>query len=227
MENGLGWFTSLESTHPITGFAHGIAGIAWSLMELAARTGIERYRTAAVEGFIYESSRYSPEARNWVENIGGVELRTQKDMPSMTWCYGGPGIGMARAAAMKHSDHPVIRCDLERAIETTLSRGPGTNHCLCHGDLGNLDFLFQAAMATGSRELAEKVDGLTNQVIASIRQYGWLCGVPLGVESPALMNGLAGICYGLLRLADPERVPSVLALEPPTGAADRIQSNLK
>jgi type 2 lantibiotic biosynthesis protein LanM len=227
MTNGLGWFTSLESTHPITGFAHGIAGIAWSLMELAARTGIEKYRTAAVEGFVYESSRYSPEARNWVENIGGVELRTQKDMPSMTWCYGGPGIGMARAAAMKHSDHPVIRRDLERAIETTLSRGPGTNHCLCHGDLGNLDFLLQAAMATGSRELAEKVDDLTSQIIASIRKYGWLCGVPLGVESPALMNGLAGICYGLLRLADPERVPSVLTLEPAHGAADAIQSNLE
>jgi lantibiotic modifying enzyme len=124
---------------------------------------------------------------------------------------------MARAAAMKHSDHPVIRRDLERAIETTLSRGPGTNHCLCHGDLGNLDFLLQATTATGNRELAEKIDELTNQILASIRKYGWLCGVPLGVESPALMNGLAGICYGLLRLADPEKVPSVLTLEPPTG----------
>jgi lantibiotic modifying enzyme len=29
------------------------------------------------------------------------------------------------------------------------------------------------------------------------------------------MLGLAGIGYGLLRLADPARVPSVLALAPP------------
>ena len=29
------------------------------------------------------------------------------------------------------------------------------------------------------------------------------------------MAGLAGIGYGLLRLAAPERVPSVLLLEPP------------
>jgi hypothetical protein len=29
------------------------------------------------------------------------------------------------------------------------------------------------------------------------------------------MNGIAGIGYGLLRLADPDRVPSILALAPP------------
>jgi hypothetical protein len=32
------------------------------------------------------------------------------------------------------------------------------------------------------------------------------------------MNGFAGIGYGLLRLAEPERVPSVLRLEGPGGA---------
>jgi len=31
------------------------------------------------------------------------------------------------------------------------------------------------------------------------------------------MTGLAGIGYGLLRLAEPKRVSSVLALEPPRG----------
>jgi type 2 lantibiotic biosynthesis protein LanM len=218
MENGLGWFTNLETTHPITGFAHGTAGIAWALLELAAQTGTEKYRTAALEGFAYESSRYSSQAGNWVESADGAELRTQIAIaPSMAWCYGAPGIGMTRAAAMKHTDHPIIRHDLERAIEATISRGPGTNHSLCHGDLGNLDFLLQAAAATGSTELAQKVDEWTNQIIASIKKYGWLCGVPLGVESPALMNGLAGICYGLLRLADPERVPCVLTLSAAVG----------
>jgi lantibiotic modifying enzyme len=29
------------------------------------------------------------------------------------------------------------------------------------------------------------------------------------------MNGLSGIGYGLLRLADPDRVPSLLTFEPP------------
>lgn len=217
MENGLGWFTNVETTHPITGFAHGTAGIAWALLELGAQTGIEKYRTAALEGFTYESSRYSSLLGNWVESGDRTELRTQiTKAPSMAWCYGAPGIGMTRAAAMKHTDHPVIRHDLERAVEATIGRGPGTNYSLCHGDLGNLDFLLQAAEATGSHELAQRVDEFTNQILARISKYGWLCGVPLGIESPALMNGLAGICYGLLRLAEPERVPSVLTLSPAT-----------
>jgi lantibiotic modifying enzyme len=48
-----------------------------------------------------------------------------------------------------------------------------------------------------------------------IDRHGPLCATPGGVETPGLMLGLAGIGYGLLRLADPDRVPSVLALEAP------------
>jgi len=132
----------------------------------------------------------------------------------MAWCYGAPGIGLARVAAMKYVDDPIVREDLERAIHATSSFGPGANHSLCHGDLGNLDFLLQASQIAGSPQLAMKVDELTNQILASMKKYGWLCGVPLAVESPALMNGLAGICYGLLRMAAPYRVPSVLTLSP-------------
>jgi class II lanthipeptide synthase len=215
MENGLGWFTNLKTTSPITGFAHGSAGMAWALLELAAQTGNQNYRIAALAAIDYENSRYSPEARNWTDHASGLELGTQKSIgPSMAWCYGAPGIGMARAAAMKHCDDPIIRQSLELALQATIAHGPGANHSLCHGDLGNLDFLLQASQATGSPELAQTVDRLANQIIASMKKYGWLCGVPLGVESPALMNGLAGICYGLLRLADSDRVPSVLTLSP-------------
>ncbi|MBW4699013.1 MAG: hypothetical protein KME03_14150 [Aphanocapsa lilacina HA4352-LM1] len=42
-----------------------------------------------------------------------------------------------------------------------------------------------------------------------------LCGVSNGFETPGLMNGLAGIGYGLLRMAVPNYVPSILTLEAP------------
>jgi lantibiotic modifying enzyme len=42
------------------------------------------------------------------------------------------------------------------------------------------------------------------------------------VESPGLMTGLAGIGYGLLRLAKPARVPSILTLEGPRGAQEDL-----
>jgi type 2 lantibiotic biosynthesis protein LanM len=212
-EGGLGWFNNIETVKPITGFAHGAAGIAWALLELAARTGNKKYQDTALQAIAYEHSQYSAAAGNWAENAPGSE---QQSGPAMAWCYGAPGIGMSRVAAMKYADHPIVREDLELAIQATLNYGPGANHSLCHGDLGNLDFLLQACQATASGELAQRVDELTNQVIASMQKYGWLCGVPLAVESPALMNGLAGICYGLLRMAEPDRVPSVLTLSPPS-----------
>ena len=55
-------------------------------------------------------------------------------------------------------------------------------------------------------------------MLDSMDERGWLCGVALGVETPGLMTGLAGIGYGLLRLADPHRVPDLLTVEPPVAA---------
>jgi type 2 lantibiotic biosynthesis protein LanM len=217
VEGGVGWFIkNIETVKPITGFAHGASGIAWALLELAARTGNTKYRDTALEAMLYEHGQYSSAAGNWAENAPGSEPGTEKETgPSMAWCYGAPGIGLARVAAIKHIDHPIVREDLQLAIQATLSYGLGANHSLCHGDLGNLDFLLQASQATGGQELGLKLDELTNQIIAGMKKYGWLCGVPLSVESPALMNGLAGICYGLLQIAAPDRVPSVLTLSPP------------
>lgn len=189
--------------------------MAWALMELAALTGNSRYRDTAVEAIQYEHGQFFPEAGNWAENAHGSEQSVKETGPSMAWCYGAPGIGMARVAAMKYVEHPKVHEDLQRAIGATLSCGFGANHSLCHGDLGNLDFLLQASQITGNQELSQKVDELTNRIIAGMKKHGWLCGVPLSVESPALMNGLAGICYGLLRIADPDRIPSVLTLSPP------------
>jgi len=78
-----------------------------------------------------------------------------------------------------------------------------------------LDFLVEAHDWLDEPDLAERIRIRTQAVLANIERDGFLCGTRGGVEAPALMNGLAGIGYGLLRLVSPERVPSVLALAPP------------
>ena len=52
-------------------------------------------------------------------------------------------------------------------------------------------------------------------ILESIEAHGWLYGLSKGAEPLGLMVGLAGIAYGLARLAAPERLPSVLCLAPP------------
>ncbi|MBV9021410.1 MAG: hypothetical protein JOZ71_11905, partial [Ktedonobacteraceae bacterium] len=64
----------------------------------------------------------------------------------------------------------------------------------------------------------ESLGRITAMVLDSIDEHGWVPGVPLGIETPGLMVGLAGIGYELLRLAAPQQVPSVLLLAPPSYA---------
>jgi len=44
----------------------------------------------------------------------------------------------------------------------------------------------------------------------------WSCGVNGGAETPNLMLGTAGIGYFYLRVAEPERTPSVLLVSSAT-----------
>lgn len=131
------------------------------------------------------------------------------------WCHGAAGVGLARLHSRPQLDDAETRTEIDIALKTTLAQGFGLSHCLCHGDLGNLKLLLQATQKLDDSQWGEHLQRITSSVLTSIGKNGWLCGNPMGVEDPGLMTGVAGIGYGLLRLAFPEHVPSVLMLEPP------------
>jgi type 2 lantibiotic biosynthesis protein LanM len=219
MERGIGWITPAPAKRPPSGFSHGAAGIAWALLKLSALTGDERFRAAALAGIEYERSLFSQEHGNWLDqretgNFWGRKGQTEPR--SITaWCYGAPGIGLARLDTLAELDDDETRSEIEAAVRHTTAQGFGQNHSLCHGDLGNIELLSEYARVSDERRYSSEVGRLTGVILESIERDGWLCGLPSGVESPGLMTGLAGIGYGLLRLAAPERVPSVLTLAPP------------
>jgi lantibiotic modifying enzyme len=210
MSPGLGWATPLAQ-RPLAGFSHGAAGIAWALIKLAALTGEPRFHDAASQALAYERKLFSEEAQNW------PDLREEANTPSYTtaWCHGATGIGLARLATLPYLDTPEIRKEIRVAVHTTIQAGFGHNHSLCHGDMGNLELLLQANCTLAIPQMQAPVARNASMVLKSIGEYGYLCGVPLGVENPGLMAGLAGIGYGLLRLAEPAAIPSVLVLDPP------------
>ncbi|GAB4239060.1 MAG: type 2 lanthipeptide synthetase LanM family protein [Stanieria sp.] len=219
MNQGIGWAIPMPNTEPLSGFAHGVAGIAWALLELSAITGEERFRKVALEGIAYERSLFLPQMGNWLDlrNFSETVLsdKTNQTKCMNAWCHGAPGIGLARLCSLPYIDDGEIRKEIKTALTTTLTRGFGYNHSLCHGDLGNLELLLQASQILDDSQWQTQVDQFAAMILESIDKYGWLCGVPLGVETPGLMTGLAGIGYQLMRLAKPEKVPSVLVLEPP------------
>ena len=213
MEHGVAWEGSAKFARPLAGLSHGAAGIAWALLELAAQTSDRRFRTTALDAIAYERSLFSTDAQNW------PDLRVLGEDGHATfmtaWCHGAPGIGVARLRSLPFLDDAEIRSEIATALSTTHALTHGQSHSLCHGSLGNLDLLLQAGEVPGGEQWRHEAYRSAGAILDAAERDGWRCGTPHGVESPGLMTGLAGIGYELLRLAAPDMVPSVLALQPP------------
>jgi len=217
---GWGWPAAAFSHRALGGFSHGAAGIGWALARLAVASGQSRFMRAAHEALAYDRSLRVPGGDHWRDMRGAGRLEGPADEERAgSWCHGAPGIALARLGLPKQAGgegDARIRRDLASALRSTRRRGFGGSHCMCHGDLGNLETLLQAErrLPAGTRWSAQ-VDRELHAVLAGIRAHGWICGTPRQVEAPGLMTGLAGIGYGLLRAAMPDQVPALLLLEPP------------
>ncbi|MEU9506070.1 type 2 lanthipeptide synthetase LanM family protein [Micromonospora sp. NPDC048170] len=187
------------------GLSHGAAGVAAALFELWSVTGEERYAEAGRAALEFDRSLFDPASGNW------ADLR-RPGLLSNAWCHGAPGIGLSRVRirqALSRRPLPLLDgldAEIGVALRTTFTHGFGRNHSLCHGDLGNLDLPLLAGADPAA--VGAVVDGVLRDVAA----HGWRCANPAGLDSPELMTGLAGIGYQLMRLAEPERVPSLLTL---------------
>ena len=213
---GVGLKTDVASTQPLTGFSHGAAGIAWALLKLAAWSREARFREAAKSFIAYERSTFVAEKGNWPNYRTWLEEDQSAPRFMAAWCHGAPGIGLARIDGLQYMDDRETREEIEIALRTIVESNFGMSHCLCHGDLGNLDVLLYAAQRMDNSWWNQAGERLASETIANIAEQGCLCSRQTSVASPGMMVGLAGIGYGLLRLASPERFPSVLVLAPPT-----------
>lgn len=219
LRQGIGW--SSISKQPLSGFAHGNAGIAWALIKLVSITGEERFQHAAKAALAYERSLFAAEVGNWRDLRELPKRGEQRNQNSFStaWCHGAPGIGLARFDCANYvrdrAEKELLIEEAKIAVQTTITNGFGHNHSLCHGDLGNLELLLQGSEALNDTQLKTRAYYIGKSILDNLHRGNWAPGIPLGVEIPGLMTGMAGIGYGLLRLAAPERVPAVLLMAPP------------
>ncbi|MFL6094728.1 MAG: type 2 lanthipeptide synthetase LanM family protein [Blastococcus sp.] len=222
---GAAWIT-LDDQPPLGGFSHGTAGIAFSLLRLAAVSGEDRFRQCALRALAYDRSLFVPGLDNWTDlrvfpsrrpgaEQGDASVAEPNANSMVAWCHGAPGIGLARLGTLDQVDDDRTRNEIDSALRATIRYGFDINHCLCHGALGNVELLVTAARVLDRPTDHGALRRAMVQIVTSIEANGPVTGVPLGVETPGFMTGLAGIGYQLLRLADPDKVPSALLLAPP------------
>lgn len=200
---------------PWTGFSHGAAGIAYSLLRLYAVTQDSAYLEAGRQAISYESSFFSPSAGNWQE-VTRVSDPSAPPVFWSTWCHGAPGVGLGRLGGLSIYHTEQILSDIEVALQTTQkTRLQNIDH-LCCGNLGRCEVLLVAAQKLSSPQWYQTAQELAAMVVrraAQTGRYQLFGDLPNSVFSPCFFQGAAGIGYQLLRLAYPESLPSVLLWE--------------
>jgi lantibiotic biosynthesis protein len=228
VRNRIGWSwdhrtNGVESAqNNLTGFSHGAAGIAFSLLELFRKTGDYKYRAAAEEGFKYENCWFNETLRNWPDfrPIQSFRKRQPEGFTyAMAWCHGAPGICLSRIRAYQILQDRKYLKDCQAALSTVSEsmKYPddidNDNYSLCHGLGGNCEPLLQAYNVFNDEDCRSIANNIGNN---GIEKYGnetsrWPCGIQTG-QTPGLMLGLAGIGHFYLRLYDSKHTPSALML---------------
>lgn len=196
----------------LTGFSHGAAGISHALERLFEATGIDDFRRAADEGVAFENRLFRPDLGNWPDLRDGAGT---PDTPAFAngWCNGAPGIALSRLGSTRLRGDPIVCAEVDAALDTTCACGAeGLDH-LCCGAMGRVETLWVAATELDRAELGRRAGRLAARVVRRARRDGGyrFSGLIPGDLNPGLFTGTAGIGYQLLRLRDPELIPSVLS----------------
>lgn len=198
---GIGW----DGMEIQRGFSHGASGIAFALLELSVASGEARFRHLALDALRWEDHLLS--------NTRWTDRNMEGDRCQATWCHGAPGIALSRLAAVRCGDEASLDM-AHRALDETAARSPLTNHCLCHGSIGNLEpFLLARQVLPHETFWQDQLHARRAILQRELNEKGWRTSLPGSLETVGLMCGLSGIGYGLLRLSRPSEVPSILMLE--------------
>lgn len=199
---------------PLTGFSHGAAGIAHSLLKLYEVTNDDKFYSAAEEHINYENSLFNKLQGNWPDLR---EDQTNNFVSMTSWCHGAPGIGLARLGNLNVMNNEMVVHDINAAIKRSgfVEHGLKIDHCCC-GKSGLDELMFEAGRRLNRPELTRNaLINYSNIINKYEKQKSFRLFNNRNVEiyNFGFFQGLSGIGYQLLRCVDSDSLPSVLLFE--------------
>jgi len=178
------------------GLAHGRAGVGAVLVRWARAVGDTRMEERG-RALILADIAAAQKSRRAKADAGASML---------AWCRGGLG---AAWALMRLTEERSPAASIVRVVSNRRREANAAPLCLCHGELGVVDFLLDAQCARiASAE--ETLRSLRSKVLHRMARGETCADNGHRIESPGLMLGLAGSGLMLLRLARPNQIQTVL-----------------
>nr|WP_245363489.1 DUF4135 domain-containing protein [Neorhizobium galegae] len=181
----------------LTGFAHGISGIAFSVANFAERSGIGEYANVLDPIVRSENLLYSNSRRNW------PDLRTTNpNFSPFGWCHGAPGIVMARLLwpESQRTKETYIEYDLAKSLLIDRERSSHSDR-LCCGRSGLVQILLRTYFATGDEDFRSFAGELINEMVNEAYRTGWFELARTAdhtIMDPGLYRGISGVGLAII-----------------------------
>ena len=197
LDNGMAtWFDNGD-----IGYVHGNAGIMAQLSRAAKYITNDRIYEAIDASLKYErEERYDSEKERWILRNG---------VHYMSWCNGIAGMLIAKMIMTKsRGTSELFEQEIHRLAYQLKNVGFGVTNCLCHGDMGSLVVLKNAADYIQDEELSKECRATSAEFIKKNINKDMFVR-----EDWGLMTGVSGVGFGLLELMeDKDILLSILSL---------------
>ncbi|MGG3805390.1 type 2 lanthipeptide synthetase LanM family protein [Metabacillus fastidiosus] len=207
LTDGFGWKNRHTNTY-LGGFSHGTSGIAPALWRAGLISGSVDYLHIANQAVMYDRSLYNSSKKAW------LDLRTKKEQYLHQWSHGSSGIGISRLMMKQYGEDELFDGEIQTAMDNIQDFGFKNNDNLCHGNMGDSELYLMAALHYKNEDLLWRARHIGKQMLNNMREAKtYNVDSPANIESLGLFVGISGIGYQLLRLRNPDHIPSVLTLE--------------
>lgn len=228
---GLYWDSYYTEVQPLCGFSHGPSGIGFVFLELGNYFNNPAFYQVADKAFAYEDQYFDKSLGNWPDFRLDMFTKSKADefetefkegnthifedaKDTNAWCHGAVGIGMARLRALSLYKDAAYKQDVKRALDKTV-RTSSHSFTLCHGNAGNADLFLEYYLQHGDKAAQHSAVLIATRAIEQRKLEGtYASGLPYTAEDASedlsLFNGVAGIGYFMLRIANPGTAASLL-----------------